>query len=176
MNPFYSKKYHGISEYVTNIVSFFLWIGPIGSIFFTAGTIYVLITDEFNGGILFLVLFSICVWVVYFIGRWQVYHTYFIYYFEEDELIIRLFNNKEFARYRKEDVKNLYFRDTVFRKLHCPHLIAEFKNGRKVKFDVEMAMYPALVDDMEQWSGITLPNKKERLKNRGDEPLNPYYR
>lgn len=172
-----NKKYHRISESITRLTLFGLWFLPFGFLIFSAVGIYAILTEEDAAkNKLFIIISLIVMWVICFICRWQAYNSYFVYCFESEDLVLRLFNNKEVARYRKEEVKNLYFKDTLFTKEIAPHLIVEFTNERKVKFDREMEKFPALVDDMETWTGITLPNKKERLKNRDDLPLNPYYR
>jgi hypothetical protein len=171
-----NKHYNRISESITRLTSFGLWFIPFCAAIYTAVVIYAILTEEFTGQTIYIICGGVGIWIVCFICRWQAYNSYFVYCFEGEDLVLRLFNNKEVIRYRKDEVKALYFKDTLFTKEIAPHLIVEFTNEREIKFDREMEKFPALVDDMETWTGITLPNKKERLKNRDELPLNPYYR
>jgi hypothetical protein len=84
-----------------------------------------------------------------------------------------LFYGKEVARYTDDSVINVYFKKTksFFVTEKWPNLILHLKDGRIIEFDNKMENYSDLVDEVERWSGVALPNKSELLKGRGNECL-----
>jgi hypothetical protein len=94
----------------------------------------------------------------------------FIYELSCDLLILKLFYAKEVARYTAEAVDGLSF-EKKGRLAQWPNLILKLKDGRTIKFVHQMEKYSDLADEVERWSGVTLPNKVELLKGRGNECL-----
>lgn len=101
---------------------------------------------------------------------WVSFTKLFIYEFSDDFLILKLFYGKEVARYTADAVESVTFQKKE-RLSQLPNLILRLKDGRVIKFDFQMEKYPELVDEVERWSGITLPNKEVLLKGRTNECL-----
>jgi hypothetical protein len=163
------KVYHQMNEDQTNFVPYGLMIFSFGPLILSVVTIIsILIIDSpgfFFGAVLCLVIVNA---IGYY--SWFKYKNYRTYAFQNDAFKILDHKYNELASFLRNDVKSLDFQETMYGE-NNPHLELKFNDGESIVFHNFMFDFTSLVDDMEKWTGINIPNKEQRMKRRGNEAL-----
>ncbi len=170
-----NTTYHQTSPTVTAMLPVAIKVLPFGTVLVTATTIYLMSVDPRDiGNILGCIVSPILLFITYY-GRKTAYNQFSVCEFDGSQIIFKRFDGEEMYRYFKTHVSDLKFVEAKWLKSNAPHIELTFKDGKKILFNREMAFYRSFADDIEEWTGIKLPNKEERLKYRDDNAMNGYY-